>query len=204
MLSWKWNEKQVFNCSFFRGEICSFKIWCEIKVDEIQHVNHHLMTWGMTFLKWFVSLESSVPPRTFSISPSAPPWFLTWHVSLDTGVVPFGQGKIPVLSVSCKVACDTIFTDLIVINTLFNSHSVVRISFPSWWIFYDDPVSSTRLWQLELVYYPTRFVWYFKLRQGFKTDFLYNFRVYLYPLKRDQHWWSNVLKTRKGRADRVT
>ena len=39
-------------------------------------------------------------------------------------------------------------------------------------------------------------------RQGFKTDFLYNFWVYLYPLKRDQHWWSNVLKTRKGRADR--
>ena len=32
-------------------------------------------------------------------------------------------------------------------------------------------MSSTTLWQLELVCYPTRFIWYFKLRQGFKTLF---------------------------------
>ena len=60
------------------------------------------------------------------------------------------------------------------------------------------------LWQLELVYYPTRFVWYFKLRQGFKTvffGFFYNFRVYFYPLKHDQHRWCNALSDpeRQGR-----
>ena len=101
-----------------------------------------------------------------------------------------------------NATCDDVMCCVVFFNKKnFQLHLNLKPSL-NWSIFYDDPVSSTRLWQLELVYYPTRFVWYFKLRQGFKTDFFYNFRVYLYPLKRDQHWWSNVLKTRKGRADR--
>ena len=53
--------------------------------------------------------------------------------------------------------------------------------------------------------------WFIIVRVSFDTsNFVRDLKLtfftilgfYLYPLKRDQHWWSNVLKTRKGRADR--
>ena len=43
---------------------------------------------------------------------------------------------------------------------------------------------------------PLRF-WYIHL-----TKFTNLGLIILYPLKRDLHWWPNVLRTRKGRAER--